>query len=157
MADLDTFGERDAHAQALARHYGLAPVSVDVRAMHPPVPGVGRTVSVVWLDSPGALIRARLVTRPQVEALLANHASAERRRSALQWVDAAGTRWVLSANGGRRGDEFGLWVTASYPDDAEDLPPDAETPGFTRGVEALVRAATGCAVRFAGLRGTAAR
>ena len=157
MPDLDTFGKREEHARSLARHYGLAPLSVDARATHPPVPGVGRTLTVLWIDSPAVLIRARLVTRAQVDSLLANHAEWARRRSALQWVDAAGTRWVLGTNGGPRGDEFGLWLTASYPDDATELPAAAESPDFTREVEALVREATGCDVRFADLRGTAAR
>lgn len=64
---------------------------------------------------------------------------------------------MLGTNGGPRGDEFGLWVTASYPDDAADLPAAAESPEFTREVEAMVRDATGCDVRFGDLRGTAAR
>jgi hypothetical protein len=157
MADLDTYGKREEHARSLARHYGLAPHGVDVRATHPPTPGVGRTLTVVWIDSPEALIRARLVARPQVDTLLANYADPEHRRSALQWVDAAGTHWVLSTNGGKRGDEYGLWLTLSYPDDAEDLPPGAESLQFTREVERMVADATGCDVKFADLRGTPTR
>jgi hypothetical protein len=157
MADLDGYREREEYARLLARRYGLAPHGVDVRATLPPTPGVGRTLCVVWIDSPAALVRAGLVARSQVDALLAHHADPAQRRSTLQWVDAAGTRWMLSTNGGCRGDEHGLSLTLRYPDDAEDLPPDAESPSFTRAVERLVRDATGCDVRFGDLRGSRTR
>jgi hypothetical protein len=155
MAELDTFGEREEHGRLLARRYGLAPHGVDVHATLPRVPGIGRTISVVWIDSPAALLRAGLVVPAQVSALLANHADAAHRRTALQWVDEAGTRWVLSTNGGRRGDEHGLSLRLLYPDDANELPPRAATRTFTRAVERLVRAATGRPVRFQDLRDAA--
>jgi hypothetical protein len=155
MAELDTFGEREEHGRLLARHYRLAPNGVDVHVTLPGTPGTGRTISVVWIDSPAALIRAGLVVPAQVSALLANHADAAQRRSALQWVDAVGTRWVLSTNGGDRGDEHGLSLRLVYPDDAEDLPPRAATRSFTRLVERLVQTATGRPVRFQDLRDAA--
>jgi hypothetical protein len=158
MADLDTFDKRDAHARALARHYGLTPHGVEALATLPKSPGGGPVYSVLWIDSPAGLLRAGLVSRRQVDALLRQHAgdgASGRTRTGLQWVDGAGTRWTLGSNGGVRGDEFGLWLSASYLPDAEPLPPAADAAPFVREVEALVRRATGIAVRFSRARSAA--
>jgi hypothetical protein len=150
MPELDTFAKREAHARALARHYGLAPHAVEVRATLPGSPGSGRHLRVVWLDSAERLRRAGLLTEARCEALDAAVAGAGG-RAGLTWVDAAGTHWSLSPNGGT-GDQYGLWLTAAYPDEAETLAADAASPEFTRAVELMVRIATGRVVRFSDLR-----
>lgn len=152
MADLDTLDKRAAHAFALAKHYGLAPHSVEVRATYPREPGAQRTGIVTWIDTSANLVRAKLVSRPQVDALLELLEESPGPHTGVQWIDAAGTRWTLSPNGVTYGDEFGLWLTASYPNEAEELAPEAESIEFTRAVETLVRAATGRPIRFADLR-----
>jgi hypothetical protein len=152
MADLETLDARAAHAFALARHYGLAPHSVEVRATYPREPGAERTGVVTWIDSTANLLKARLVSRAQVGALLELLQQSHGPHTGVQWIDAAGTRWTLSPNGGARGDEFGLWLTASYPNEAEELAARAESPEFTREVEGMVRKATGLPIRFADLR-----
>jgi hypothetical protein len=148
VPDLDTHAKREAHARVLASHYGLAPHAIEVRAAYPRGGGVGRTLRVLWHESDERLVSAGLVTRAQVAELLELRADPDAAHAGLAWMDGAGTRWVLTSNGGPRGDEFGLWVTASYPDEAEALPPGAETPAFRHAVERLVRAATGRPVRF---------
>lgn len=152
MADLDTLDARAAHAFALAKHYGLAPHSVEVRATYPREPGAERTGIVTWIDSSANLVAAQLVSRAQVHALLDLMQDSPGPHTGVQWVDGAGTRWTLSPNGGAYGDEFGLWLTASYPNEAEELAARAESPEFTREVEGMVRKATGLPIRFADLR-----
>jgi hypothetical protein len=152
MTDLDTLDQRAAHAFALAKHYGLAPHSVEVRATYPREPGAERTGYVTWIDSSANLVKAGLASRAQVEALLALLERSPGPHTGVQWIDGAGTRWTLRPNGGAVADEFGLWLTAAYPNEAEELAAAAESPEFTRQVEALVRAATGRPVRFADLR-----
>jgi hypothetical protein len=149
MADLDTYAKREAHARRLARRYGLAPHAVETRTTLASASGAGRAVSVAWIESSDALIDAGLVTREQIGALLEQQADPEIAHTGLQWSDAAGTRWVLSTNGGERGDEYGVWLTAWYPPDAEALPPEADSPAFCSRVEDLVRLATGRPIRFA--------
>lgn len=152
MPDLDTLDKRAAHAFALAKHYGIAPHSVEVRSTYPREPGAERTGIVTWIDSSANLVRTRLVSRAQVEALLELMQESRGPHTGVQWVDGAGTRWTLSPNGGSHAAEFGLWLTAAYPNDAEELASEAESPEFTRAVEALVRGATGVPVRFRDLR-----
>lgn len=152
MADLDSLDARAAHAFALAKHYGLAPHSVEVRATYPREPGAERTGIVTWIDSTANLLKAQLVSRAQVGALLDLLQTSPGPHTGVQWIDAAGTRWTLSPNGGARGDEFGLWLTASYPNDTEELAAAAASPEFTREVEGMVRSATGLPIRFADLR-----
>lgn len=152
MADLDTLDARAAHAFALAKHYGLAPHSVEVRMTYPRESGAERSGIVTWLDSSANLVAAQLVSRAQVNALLDVMQDSPGPHTAVQWIDGAGTRWTLSPNGTAYGDEFGLWLTASYPNEAQELAARAESPEFTREVEALVRAATGMPIRFRDLR-----
>lgn len=152
MADLDTLDKRAEHAFALAKHYGLAPHSVEVRATYPREPGAERMGLVTWIDSSANLVKCGLVARSQVDALLELLEDSPGPHTGVQWIDGAGTRWTLSPNGGAIADEFGLWLTAAYPNEAEELAAEAESPEFTREVEALVRVATGRPVRFADLR-----
>lgn len=152
MPDLDTLDKRAAHAFALAKHYGLAPHSVEIRATYPREPGAERTGLVTWIDSAANLLKARLVSRAQVEALRELMKESRGPHTGVQWIDAGGTRWTLSPNGGTPAHEFGFWLTAAYPNEAEELAPDAQSLDFTRRVETMVRDATGVPVRFMDLR-----
>lgn len=144
----------DAQDRALRRRYGLPLYRVaddEIADYHEKSYGRGRWIGATWIAPPDALLQARLVSDDDL-ALFYERAAQADGLGSVEWHDDACTKWRLSSNGGRRGDEHGLCLSASYLPDVDVDPPAVRTVKLTRAVEKMVRKATGRRVRFADLR-----
>jgi hypothetical protein len=108
-------------AAAFVRRFGLPTSSVRTRDHD------NNGLSVTWVASGAALLRAGLVTQSTLDSAAAG--------DTVKWFDEACEHWLCSLNGGTG--EYRFWLTVHYRSDSD--PPQMLTVKLTKEVERLFR------------------